>query len=229
VSDACSPAATWSPPTTPPRRTRSPKPRPAWPDAPRVRARCPRLSPLWRPAARDRHRPGPPRRPGHPCPPSPLWGPRAARPCPTRLGRNLVDSPLDQALEASLSPPCTRALTASPRRRRSSGGQRARLTPTLAFAPSTSPFRAHRRGSRGRPDCLDAGRPRGGGLNRPEVALVVPMRPFQARRRGSRGRPDGPDAGRSRGGGVRSYALAVDGHCVPPSPTRCSCGRRRRR
>ncbi len=40
------------------------------------------------------------------------------------------------------------------------------LTPTLAFAPSTSPFRAHRRGSRGRPDCLDAGRLRGGGLNR---------------------------------------------------------------
>jgi hypothetical protein len=46
------------------------------------------------------------------------------------------------------------------------GGQQARLTPTLAFAPSTAPFRAHRRGSRGRPDCLDAGRPRGGGVNR---------------------------------------------------------------
>src|SRR5712664_2362423 len=90
-------------------------------------------------------------------PPSPLWGPRAARPCPTRLGRNRVDSQLDQACEASLSPPCTRALTASPRRRRITGGQRARLTPTLAFAPSTSPFRPHR---------LDAGRPRGGGLNR---------------------------------------------------------------
>ena len=60
----------------------------------------------------------------------------------------------------------TRALTASPRRRRITGGQRARLTPTLAFAPSTAPFRAHRRGSRGRPDCLDAGRPRGGGVNR---------------------------------------------------------------
>ena len=77
---------------------------------------------------------------------------------------NRVDSQLDQALEASLSPPCTRALTASPRRRRITGGQRARLTPTLAFAPSTSPFRAHRRGSRGRPDGLDAGRPRGGGV-----------------------------------------------------------------
>jgi hypothetical protein len=33
----------------------------------------------------------------------------------------------------------------------------------LHFAPTTSPFRAHGRGSRDRPD---AGRPRGGGLNR---------------------------------------------------------------
>jgi hypothetical protein len=47
-------------------------------------------------------------------------------------------------------------------------GQRARLTLTLAFAPSTAPLRAHRRGSRGRPDCLDAGRPA-------EVALIVLM------------------------------------------------------
>ena len=74
----------------------------------------------------------------------------------------------DQALEASLSPPCTRAFTASLWRRRITGGQRARLTPTLAFAPSTAPFRAHRRGSRERPDCLDAGPPA-------EVALIVPM------------------------------------------------------
>jgi hypothetical protein len=89
--------------------------------------------------------------------------PEPPGPAPPSLGRNRVDSPLDQALEASLSPPaspCTRALTASPRRRRSTGGQRALLTPTLAFAPSTAPFRAPRRGSRGRPDCLDAGRPR---------------------------------------------------------------------
>ncbi len=71
-----------------------------------------------------------------------------ARPCRTCLGRNRVDSWLDQALEASLSPPCTRALTASPRPRRITGGQRARLTPTLAFAPSTAPFRAPRRGGR---------------------------------------------------------------------------------
>jgi hypothetical protein len=60
-------------------------------------------------------------------------------------------------------------------------GQRARLTPTLAFAPSTSPFRAHRRGSRGGPDCLDAGGPaevaliveRPGGLEPPTCALGV--------------------------------------------------------
>lgn len=79
---------------------------------------------------------------------------------PRRLGRNRVDSSLDQALKALLLPPCTSALTASPWRRRITGGQRACLTPTLAFASSTAPFRAHRRGSRGRPDCLDAGPPR---------------------------------------------------------------------
>ena len=51
-------------------------------DAPRVRPRCPRLSPLWRPAARYRHRPGPPPRPGHPRPPSPLWGTEPPGPAP---------------------------------------------------------------------------------------------------------------------------------------------------
>jgi hypothetical protein len=86
---------------------------------------------------------------------------------PRDVSRNRVDSSLDQALEASLSLPCTRALTARPLRRRITGGQRALLTPTLAFAPSTAPFQAPRRGSRARPDCLDAAHPA-------EVALIVP-------------------------------------------------------
>ncbi len=84
---------------------------------------------------------------------------------PTRLGRNRVDSSLDGPRSLTLAP-CTRALTASPRRRRITGAQRVRLRPTLAFALSTAPFQTPRRGSRGRPDCLDAGRPRGGGVNR---------------------------------------------------------------
>jgi hypothetical protein len=62
--------------------------------------------------ARYRHRPGPPRRPGHPRPPSPLWGPEP--PCPPASAAS-GSSPLEQAHEASLSPPCARALTASPR------------------------------------------------------------------------------------------------------------------
>jgi len=74
-------------------------------DAPRVRPRCPRLPSLSRPAARYRQRPEPPRRPGHPRPPSRLWGPRAARPCPTRLGRNRVDSSLDQPSKPHSRPP----------------------------------------------------------------------------------------------------------------------------
>jgi len=53
-------------------------------------SRCPRLSPLWRPAARPRHRPGPPRRAGHPRLPCPLRRPRAARPRPTRARRTPV-------------------------------------------------------------------------------------------------------------------------------------------
>jgi hypothetical protein len=64
--------------------------RPA-PGAPRVCPRCPRLFPLWRPAARYRHRPGPPRRPGHPRPlrrsgaPSRLALPHPPRPQSGRL------------------------------------------------------------------------------------------------------------------------------------------------
>jgi hypothetical protein len=127
---------------------------------------CPRLSSLWQPAARYRQRPEPPRRPGPPRPPSPLWGPRARPALPHPPRPQSVDSQLDQTLEASLSPPCTRGLTASPRRRRITGGQRTRLTPTLAFAPSNAPFQARRRGSRGRRDGADAGRPRAAGVNR---------------------------------------------------------------
>jgi hypothetical protein len=93
----------------------------------------------------------------------------SAAACTDALTQPEREASLDQALETQLSPPCTRALTPSPWRRRITGGQRARLTPTLAFAPSTAPFRAHRRGSRGRPDCLDPGPPA-------EVASIVPMR-----------------------------------------------------
>src|SRR6185295_16614486 len=101
----------------------------------------------WRPAARCRQRPEPisvqallallPR----------SGAPEPARPCPTPPRPQSLDSQLDQTLEASLSPPCTRGLTASPRRRPIAGGQRTRLTPTLAFAPSNAPFQARRRGS----------------------------------------------------------------------------------
>ena len=92
------------------------------------------------------------------------------------------DSPPAQALEASLSRPCTRALTASPRRARITGGRRTRLTPTLAFVPSNAPFQACRRGPRGRPDGPDAGRPREGGVNR-SYALFR-SNGFSRRRRG---------------------------------------------
>jgi len=78
-------------------------------DAPRVRARCPRLSPLWRPAARYRHRPGPPRRPGHPRPPSPLWGPRAARPCSQPKWRRLFVGTLRKPSACLRSAPGGRA------------------------------------------------------------------------------------------------------------------------
>ena len=105
-----------------------------------------RLSPAWAVA--------PPS--SNPC----FWGPRAARPGPTRLGRNRVDSPLDQALEASLSPPCTRALTASPRRRRITGGQRTRLTPNPRLRPLERAVSGPPPGLTGeRPDGADAGRP----------------------------------------------------------------------
>jgi len=62
-------------------------------------------------------------------------------------------------------------LTASPRRGRITGGQRARLTPTLAFAPSNALFQARRRGSRGGRTAPTPAAPA-------EVALVVPMRTF---------------------------------------------------
>jgi hypothetical protein len=96
---------------------------------------------------------GPPSRPALPHPPRPQSGRLPARSGP----RSLTLAPCT---------PRTRALTASPRPRRITGGQRARLTPTLAFAPSNAPLQARPRGSRGRPHCPDAGRPRGAGVNR---------------------------------------------------------------
>ena len=145
-------------------------------DAPRVRPRCSRLSPLWRPAACYRHRPGPPRRSGHPRPPSPLWCPRAARPCPTRLGRNRVDSSLDPALEASLSPPLHPRLDREPAPAQDHWGPAGALDADPRLRPLDRAVPGPRRGSRGRPDCLDAGRPRGGGVNR-SYALEMRVKP----------------------------------------------------
>ena len=93
--------------------------------------------------------------PSSPRPPSPLSEARAGP--ATRLGRDRVDSPLAQPLEASLSPPCIRALTASPRRGQITGG------------PADAPLQVRRR-------------VHGGGETAPtpaapgKVALIFPMR-----------------------------------------------------
>jgi hypothetical protein len=147
-----------------------PVPRPRGPPSERMPSRVASPSAA---AARYRHRPGPPRRPGLSSPTFATLGPpsRPALPHPPRpqSGRLPARSG-PRSLPLAPCTPCIRVLTASPRPRQITGDQRARLTPnTLAFAPLNAPLQARRRGSRGRPDGLDAGRPRAAGVNRSDA------------------------------------------------------------